>query len=87
MIPTPTISEHALLRYMERIHGIDMPLWRSLMQSDLDASLAAYQGRHSRGQPAFVLSSTGRVLTVLNERCRCTIPPNRPTIAVPLIVV
>ena len=87
MTPPLTISDHALLRYMERFYGVDTAAWHEAMLSDVEASLSAYQGRHTPGQPAFVIFSMGRVVTCLNERARFVMPPGRPNIAVPRIML
>ncbi|MCJ2039842.1 hypothetical protein MKK55_12960 [Methylobacterium sp. J-059] len=87
MILAPTITDHALLRYMRRIYRVDTSAWRKAMLSDVGAALAAYQGHHAPGQAAFVISSTGRVVDVLDENAKHTIAPGRPDIIVPRIII
>ena len=87
MTPTLTISDHALLRYMERFYGVDTAAWREAMQSDLEASICAYQGKHAPGQQAFILTSMGRVVTVLDGGARWANPPDRPSVAIPRIII
>lgn len=66
MIPSPHITDRALLRWMERVHGIDVKSWRHLMLGDLREALDAHDGCHVPGRAAFILSSTGeRVVTVI----------------------
>ncbi|MCJ2009792.1 hypothetical protein [Methylobacterium sp. J-092] len=87
MTPSPIITDHALLRYMERFYGVDTAAWREAMASDVAAALAAYRGKHERGQQAFVMSSAGRVVTVLDERVRFLIPSSQPAVAIPRIII
>jgi hypothetical protein len=66
MTPEPHITDHALLRWMERIHGIDVRTWRKLMVEDLQASLAAHNGHPTPDDAVFLLSPTGEsVVSVL----------------------
>lgn len=70
MIPTPHITEHALLRWMERVHGADVTAWRSLMEADLRGALDAYSGDPAEAAGsrvgAFILSGCGdRFVTVI----------------------
>jgi hypothetical protein len=66
MLPQPHITDHALIRWMERVHGIDMATWRKLMVGELQAALDAYDGARPTETAAFVLSPTGdKVVTVL----------------------
>lgn len=66
MIPEPHITDHALLRWMERVHGIDVRTWRKLMVEDLQAALAAHDGQPQSNCAAFILSPTReKVVTVL----------------------
>lgn len=87
MTPALTISDHALLRYMRRLYRVDTSAWRKAMLSDVGAALAAYEGQHVPGQPAFVISSTGRVIDVLDEGARHVTGPGRPNIIVPRIII
>ena len=63
----PSITDHALLRWMQRRHGIDVEAWRSLMADELRASLDAYTGDCAPGRPCFVITTQGRVVTVLDD--------------------
>lgn len=66
MLPSPHITDHALLRWMERVHGVDIETWRRLMLGDLRDALDAHDGRHVPGRAAFILSPTGEsVVTVI----------------------
>ncbi|MHC2090038.1 hypothetical protein [Methylobacterium sp. CM6244] len=66
MLPSPHITDHALLRWMERVHGVDIESWRRLMLDDLRDALDAHDGRHIPGRAAFILSPTGEnVVTVI----------------------
>lgn len=66
MIPSPHITDHALLRWMERVHGVDVEAWRRLMLEDLRDALDAHDGRHIPGRAAFIISATGEtVVTVI----------------------
>jgi hypothetical protein len=66
MLPQPHITDHALLRWLERVHGLDIPTWRELMVGELQEALDAYDGTRPADAHAFVLSPTGdKVVTVL----------------------
>lgn len=54
-----SISDHALLRWMERRHGIDVETWRRLMLDEVNASIAQYDGEKPRLGPAFVVADDG----------------------------
>ena len=70
MIPTPHITEHALLRWMERVHGVDVAAWRALMEADIREALDAYSARRRAevGEAgAFILTGIGdRVVTFIS---------------------
>lgn len=64
----PEITDHALLRWMERVHGIDVEGWRALMREEAQASLDAAGLRRVRTGPAFVVASDGSaIITYLSE--------------------
>ncbi|KAB7783460.1 hypothetical protein [Methylorubrum populi] len=64
----PEITDHALLRWMERVHGIDVEGWRALMRAEAQASLDAEGLRRVKAGPAFVIASDGSaVITYLSE--------------------
>ncbi|MDV2987030.1 UNVERIFIED_CONTAM: hypothetical protein Q9R58_22225 [Methylobacteriaceae bacterium AG10] len=64
----PEITDHALLRWMERVHGIDVEGWRTLMRAEAQASLDAEGLRRVKAGPAFVIASDGSaVITYLSE--------------------
>lgn len=56
------ISDHALLRWMQRKHGIDIEAWRNLMRDDVAASMEAYDGRAARCGPAFLIDTDGNAV-------------------------
>lgn len=58
------ITDHALLRWMERVHGVDVETWRALMQAEIEDSLSAYEGRADTSVPEFVIQN-GRVVTCI----------------------
>lgn len=62
----PDITDHALLRWMERAHGIDVEGWRSLMRGEVEEALSSYTGRYFPGQAAFVVTK-GYVVTYLGD--------------------
>ena len=64
MTAYPHITDRALLRWMERVHGIAVEGWRALMRAEVEDALQAYEGRHSPGDAAFVLHGP-RVVTTL----------------------
>lgn len=66
------ITDHALLRWMERVHGVNVEEWRRVMRSELEASLAAFDGRPRPGSPAFIVSPSNRVVTVIASHQRQT---------------
>ncbi|MCP1550687.1 MULTISPECIES: hypothetical protein [Methylorubrum] len=61
-----SITDHALLRWMERIHGVDVEGWRALMRDEVTASLKAFDGRLIPRAAGFVMAE-GRVVTVLDD--------------------
>ena len=64
----PEITDHALLRWMERVHGVDVEGWRALMRAEAQASLDAEGLRRVKAGPAFVIASDGSaVITYLSE--------------------
>ena len=66
MLPSPHITDHALLRWLERVHGVDVEMWRTLMQQEIREALDAYEARACPGTAAFILSPTGdKVVTVI----------------------
>lgn len=58
---TPRITDHALLRWMERVHGLDIEALRAVMRDEVRASLDAAGSRraHTKFGPAFVVASDG----------------------------
>ena len=77
-------SDHALLRWMERRHGIDVDMWRQLMTDELRASLKAYEGECAPGRPCFVITTQGRVVTVLGDVSWMTRRLAAPVVPVPI---
>lgn len=77
------ITDHALLRWMERVHGIDVETWRALMRAELDDSLAGYEGGRSTGAPGFVISGN-RVVTCL-DACHKHRPQKQGDVCVPRV--
>lgn len=62
----PHITDHALLRWMERAHGVDVEAWRALMRDELRASFDNEGLRRATHGPAFVCSRDGeKVITYL----------------------
>lgn len=80
--PVLAITDHALLRWMERAHGIDVDTWRRLCREDADDALASYDGAEAIYGPAFLVTGDGRVLTYVNEGAK-PLRANAGTIAVP----
>ena len=80
----PAITDHALLRWMERRHGIDVDMWRQLMADELRASLKAYEGECAPGRPCFVITTQGRVVTVLGDVSWMTRRLAAPVVPVPI---
>ncbi|WP_407529414.1 hypothetical protein [Methylobacterium oryzisoli] len=79
------ITDHALLRWMERRHGIDVEMWRRLMADELRASLDAYEGECETGRPCFVITHQGRVVTVLGDVAWMTRRLSAPAVPVPIV--
>lgn len=67
----PEITDHALLRWMERVHGVDVATWRALMRAELEASMEAYDGREDLTVPGFVVCDQ-TVVTCVSADCRAT---------------
>lgn len=72
---TLEITDHALLRWMERVHGVDVEAWRSLMRTEIQDALGHYEGARGVGEVGFVISGQ-RVVTCLDECQRHR--PQRP---------
>lgn len=60
----PEITDHALLRWMERVHGVDVEGWRALMRAEVAEALQAFEGEHRPGLPGFVIAGP-RIVTVI----------------------
>lgn len=60
----PEITDRALLRWMERVHGIDVEGWRALMRAEVEDALRAYEGRRHQSEAAYVVNGP-RVVTTL----------------------
>lgn len=56
---TPRITDHALLRWMERVHGVDVEAWRSLMRDEVRGALDVAGRTRAGCGPAFILSEDG----------------------------
>lgn len=69
----PEITDHALLRWMERVHGIDVEGWRALMRAEVEDALQAFDGRPDASAPSFVLRDR-RVVTLIRPGRH---PPDR----------
>lgn len=61
------ISDHALLRYMERVHKIEVATMRRYMATMVDGTLERGT-RHVRIDGVWFAVSGGRVVTVLPGR-------------------
>lgn len=62
------ISDHALLRWMERAHGVDIEMWRNLMRDEVNAALSAGRRRRTMVGPCFVMSpDAAKVVTYLGD--------------------
>lgn len=62
----PEITDHALLRWMERAHGVDVSAWRRLMREEVQAALDASKCGRTDVGPAFVIAAdVSAVLTYL----------------------
>ncbi|MBB2965178.1 hypothetical protein [Methylobacterium sp. R2-1] len=68
----PEITDHALLRWMERVHGIDVDGWRELMRAEVEEALQAFDGRPDASAASFVLRDQ-RVVTLIRAGKR---PPD-----------
>lgn len=66
MIDRPIITDHALLRWLERCHGVDVEWFRARMEEEVAASLAARPKDQPEPTEAcrFVVDDN-RVITVL----------------------
>lgn len=64
----PRISDHALLRWLERAHGVDVEGFRRMMAEEVALSMQAEGLRRVRHGPAFVVSADGEcIVTFLSE--------------------
>lgn len=60
------ITDHALLRWMERFHGIDVEGFRALMHQEALDALEEYEGREIPGEAGFVVLGD-TIVTALAE--------------------
>lgn len=67
------VTDHALVRYLERVHGVDVEAFRDALRSEVSeiaiAAGAAIGGQYAvkRGRHAFVCEGD-TVITVLHRR-------------------
>lgn len=80
-----SVTDHALLRWLERIHGIDVEGFRAELRAEVTASLAAYGVRRGREEGLFVIDN-GTVITVLAPGQRVQHLPGRSGFGVPRLV-
>lgn len=81
---TLEITDHALLRWMERVHGVDVETWRALMQAELIASLEAYDGRGDPSAAGFVVCGQ-TVVMVVSPGCRTSRKPGKASLRLPRV--
>lgn len=58
------VTDHALLRWLERIHGIDVEGFREMLQAEATAALRAYGVERGDEDGTFIIDN-GTVITVL----------------------
>ncbi|GEP11676.1 hypothetical protein [Methylobacterium gnaphalii] len=68
------ITDHALLRWMERAYGIDVDTWRRLCREEVERALSGFTGTNAPTGPAFIVSPDGRVLTFIDASQRIARP-------------
>lgn len=81
-----SITDHALLRWLERIHGIDVEGFRMLLRREAVASLDAYGALREADTGTFVIDN-GTLITVLGPGQSIISAPHRKSIGVPRILV
>ncbi|MCE4223421.1 hypothetical protein HCU64_06630 [Methylobacterium sp. C25] len=68
------ITDHALLRWMERAYGVDVETWRKLLRDEVERALSDFTGTSALNGPAFIVSPDGRALTYLDASQRIARP-------------
>ncbi|GAB6842345.1 hypothetical protein HNR00_003554 [Methylorubrum rhodinum] len=79
-----SITDHALLRWLERIHGIDVEGFREKLREEAVASLVAYGDLREADTGTFVVDN-GVVITVLGPGQHVIGAPHRRSFGVPRV--
>lgn len=82
-----SVTDHALLRWLERFHGLDIEAHRAALRAEIEASLDALAAEDDarEGEGMFVLDGS-TVITVLAPGQRLSRKAHRPGFGVPRIV-
>ncbi len=74
MMPRVIVSDHALLRYFERVLEVDMDQVRAKLAAEIAAAAAAGATKYTKGGTVFVMDRTPSgdicIVTVLTEKMR-----------------
>ena len=63
---TVVVTDHALVRYLERVHGLDMEFFRRCAASECEEAVAAGASSARIGDHWFVFQN-GKLVTVLDR--------------------
>jgi len=77
------ITDHALLGWMERRHGLDIPTWRNLMRDEAEAAVRRFHPTMQPTGSAFVVSAEGKVVGYCEDEFRKSYLLGRSLIFVP----
>lgn len=83
--PYYRITDHALLRWLERVHGIDVEWFREMMLVEVQASVVGFGGFPDETAEQFVLDGD-TVITILLPEHRLS-KKHRHSFAVPRLQI
>ena len=77
------ITDHALLGWMERAYGVNVPEWREIMRSEAEAALRQFEPTLTPTGSSFVVSAEGKVVGYCEDGFRSAYLNGRKPIFVP----
>ena len=77
------ITDHALLKWMERLHGLDIATWRNLMRDEAEEALRQFDPTMQPTGSSFVVSPEGKVVAYCEDEFRKSYLLGRSLIFVP----
>jgi hypothetical protein len=77
------ITDHALLGWMERCHGLDIATWRNLMRDEAEAALRQFEPALPPTGASFVVSAEGKVVGFCEDGFRSAYQIGRNPLFIP----